>query len=186
MQASQACPPPEAAPESRLKTPWNVHGLRENYFSAWNGLVKHRDENFYHDSDCFIVFGHNFTVPLIQWFLLTHEKGMKRGSISVTFSHGGSIRYQNCADEKREKILTSKLKIYLFIFLMWYITQAQHNTSHSTVWRACKGWISNLETEGERDIFKSPLFTPSKPHRNQHREQYQGPCKLTSWYMSVF
>lgn len=106
MQASSACPPPEVVPESRLKTPWSVHGLRENYFSAWNGLVKHRDENFYHDTDCFIVFCHSFTVPFIQWFLLTHEKGMKRGSIFVAFSHGESIRYHNCADEKREKILT--------------------------------------------------------------------------------
>lgn len=103
VQASQACPPPEVAPESRLKTPWSAHGLRENYFSVWNGLVKHRDENFYHDTNCFILFCHNFTVPFIQWFLLTHEKGMKRGSIFVTFSHIRSIRYHNSADEKREK-----------------------------------------------------------------------------------
>lgn len=48
------------------------------------------------------------------------------------------------------------------------------------MWRARKGLISYLETEGERNILKWPICTPSKPHRNQHRQQYQGPYKLTT------
>lgn len=78
--------------ESRLKTSWRVHGVRKNYFSPWNRLVKHRDESPY--TDCFILqcksfhelFCHSITVLSILWFWLTQEKNMKRGSISVTFS----------------------------------------------------------------------------------------------------